>query len=71
MFRKWAGGGRDGAIASSYLYHLYLLRNITNSIEFHSNTGMRMGEGGEGGWIFSHPKFANAFMNITNNGSVI
>lgn len=23
---------------------------------------MRMGEGGEGGWIFSHPKFANAFM---------
>ena len=29
---------------------------------------MRMGEAGEGGWVFSHPKSANAFMNITNNG---
>ena len=44
---------------------------FTNNIEFHRNTGMRMGEGGEGGWVFSHPKSANAFMNITNNGSVI
>lgn len=30
-----------------------------------------MGEGGEGGWVFSHSKSANAFMNLANNESVI